>query len=122
MKVERLAFALVALALLVLVGVLLDRPAGAEEGIPAVLRAQRMELVDSRGVTRASLRVEPDGQVVFRLMDEHGTIRVKLGANEAGSGLALLNEKTEVGVHLLATRARTFMAIQRGKQRRVLRP
>jgi hypothetical protein len=66
-----------------------------------VLRAQLIELVDARGMTRASLKTEGEG-VVFRLMDERGQIRVKLGAGEKGSGLLLADETTEVGIHLLA--------------------
>lgn len=44
--------------------------------------------------------------MVLRLLDQKGTIRVKLGAGEDGSGLVLLDEKaTEPGVHLIARRA-----------------
>jgi hypothetical protein len=107
--------------LLVLGVVLHERPAEAR-AVPKVVRAQMIELVDGRGVRRASLKVEPQGAVVFRLFDEAGTIRVKLGANEAGSGLLLANEATEPGVHLLATRERTWVSLQRGEQRHVLTP
>jgi hypothetical protein len=41
--------------------------------------------------------------VVFRLLDQRGTIRVKLGADTDGSGLLLANDATEPGVHMLAT-------------------
>jgi hypothetical protein len=77
--------------------------AGAPQAAPAtgVLRAQLIELVDARGVTRASLKTEGEG-VVFRLMDERGRIRVKLGAGEESSGLLLADETSEVGIHLLA--------------------
>jgi hypothetical protein len=34
----------------------------------------------------------------------------------------LANENTEPGVHILATRTRTFVALQRDRRRRVLRP
>jgi hypothetical protein len=40
--------------------------------------------------------------VVFRLLDQDGTIRVKLGAAREGSGLLLANDATEPGVHILA--------------------
>lgn len=43
-----------------------------------------------------------DGGIVFRLRDEKGQIRVKLGASGGGSGLVLLDDQTEVGVHLVA--------------------
>jgi hypothetical protein len=42
--------------------------------------------------------------VVLRLLDRLGTIRVKLGAGEHGSGLLLLDEATEPGVHMIARR------------------
>jgi hypothetical protein len=98
-----------------------ERTAGAETA-PTVLRAQLLELVDESGTKRATLKVEPEGAVVFRLMDEDGTIRVKLGAGRDGSGLLLANEKTEPGVHLLATRTKTWVALQRDSKRRVIRP
>jgi hypothetical protein len=122
MKIQRVSVAFAGIALLLLLGVLLrDRPAGAQE-VPAVLRAQVIELVDGGGLVRAQLKVEPDGEVVFRLRDKNGTVRVKLGAGVDGSGLLLANEKTEPGVHILATRTRTFVALQRDRKRRVLRP
>ena len=122
MKIQRPVVAFVSVGVLLLLGaLLLERPAQAE-AVPAVLRAQAIELVDSRGLVRAQLNVSADGEAVFRLRDASGTIRVKLGASEAGSGLLLANEKTEPGVHILATRARTSLTLQRGGQRRVLRP
>jgi hypothetical protein len=36
--------------------------------------------------------VESSGEVVLRLLDRSGTIRVKLGASESGSGLMLADE------------------------------
>jgi hypothetical protein len=42
---------------------------------------------------------------VFRLLDQGGAIRVKLGAWRGGSGLLLNDDATEPGVHLLATSA-----------------
>jgi len=56
----------------------------------------------SGGRIRARLNVEDDGEVVLRLLDQRGTIRVKLGASETGSGLLLANDATEPGVHMLA--------------------
>ena len=51
---------------------------------------------------RARLNVEANGEVVFRLLDETGTIRVKLGAGSDGSGLLLANDATEPGIHMVA--------------------
>jgi hypothetical protein len=58
--------------------------------------------VDDRGQIRSRLNVEPGGAVVLRLLDQNGTVRVKLGADEDGSGLLLANDATEPGVHILA--------------------
>ncbi len=122
MRLERLAIALAATCLLSLLGVLLlDRPAGAKR-VPSVLRARAIELVDGRGQVRAQIKVEPNREVVFRLRDRDGRIRVKIGASRTGSGLLLLNEATEPGVHALAGAEETSLSVQRGEQRRVFVP
>ena len=121
MTIKRLAVTLTALTLALLLGAVLnDRTAHARE-TQTVLRAQSIELVDDSGKVRAQLNVSPGGEVVFRLRDAKGTIRVKLAASEAGSGLLLANERTEPGVHILAQRT-TSVLLQRGAKRRVLRP
>jgi hypothetical protein len=79
------------------------RPESAPD--PAVLRGSALELVDQQGKARATIRVESSGEVVLRLFDQQGTIRVKLGAGTDGSGLVLNNDATEPGVHLLAKSA-----------------
>jgi hypothetical protein len=109
---------------IVLLGSLLqERPADAHaKVVPTVLRGRAIELVDRRGRVRAQLNVSADGEVIFRLRDENGTIRAKLGADETGSGLLLIDDRTEPGVHLLAKRTGTSVTLQRGDQRRVLTP
>jgi hypothetical protein len=98
-------------------------PADADaKAVPAVLRGKAIELLDRRGRVRAQLNVSPDGEVIFRLRDENGTIRAKFGADETGSGLLLLDDRTEPGVHMLAKRTGTSVTLQRGDQRRVLTP
>jgi transposase len=98
--------------------VLGERPA---EGQEAVLRARAIELVDDRGQVRAQLNVEGDG-AVFRLRDQNGTIRTKLGGGVDGSGLLLANQRAEVGAHIVATRRRTALTLRRGGRRKVLKP
>ena len=95
-----------------------------EAGKPVdVIRAQRIELVDERGRTRAQLTVEPGGEAVLRIRDPEGTIRVKLGASESGSGLVLLNDRTEPGVHMLAnSEGSTITLAESGKPERVIAP
>lgn len=122
MRLERLAVVLSAICLVSLLGVLfLDRPAGAKR-VPSVLRARAIELVDGRGRVRAQINVERNREVVFRLRDQDGRIRVKLGASRTGSGLLLLNEATEPGVQALAGAKATSLSLQRGEQRSVLVP
>jgi hypothetical protein len=93
-----------------------------------VLRGQALELVDAAGQVRSRLDVEKDGQVVFRLLDQRGTIRVKLGAGEDGSGLVLLDERTEPGIHLVARRegqgdrGATSVTLRSGDRSRTLTP
>jgi hypothetical protein len=106
MKTQRLAIALTVtnLALLVLIGTV-GRTTGQTDA--PVLRGRALELVDDSGLVRSRLDVEPGGEVVFRLLDQDGTIRVKLGAGRDGSGLLLLDEATEPGIQMIARRTGT---------------
>ncbi len=85
-----------------------------------VLRGRALELVDDHGQVRARLNVEQSGEVVFRLLDRRGTIRVKLGAGEDGSGLLLANDATEPGVHLLAKADGSSIAVANKDGRRTV--
>ena len=124
MTPTKLPGVLAAICLLSLVGVLLiDRPAGAKrERVPSVLRARAIELVDRHGRDRMQIKLERGGEVVFRLRDQSGAVRVKLGAGRTGSGLLLLNEATEPGIQLLAGAERTSVSLQRGTERNELVP
>ena len=106
MKSPRFVLVLTAVNLaLVLVAMTQARPPAIAPERAAVVRASMLELVDESGQVRSRLKVEEDGEVVFRLFDRTGTIRVKLGAGEGGSGLLLLDETTEPAIHLVARRA-----------------
>jgi hypothetical protein len=121
MKVQSMAVALAGINLVLLLCLVVrGRPVTAET-VPSILRAQTIELVDDRGRARASLEVEDDGQTVFRLRDANGTIRVKLGASEDGSGLVLLDDGTEPGIHLLAKGASPSLTLKArdGTERRI---
>jgi hypothetical protein len=67
--------------------------------------------VDTNGKKRASIKIEPDGEIVFRMMDRSGTIRVKIGAGEDGSGLVLLDDQTNPGIHALAKKSSSSLTI-----------
>jgi hypothetical protein len=78
------------------------------ETASSILRGRALELVDARGQVRSRIDVEDStGEVVLRLLDKNGTIRVKLGAGEDGSGLVLLDGATEPGVHIVSRRTAT---------------
>lgn len=123
MNTLRIAATLSALNLAILAGAAsLPRPARAQGG-DDVLRGRALELVDERGKTRARLDVEASGEVVFRLLDQQGTIRVKLGAGKEGSGLLLANDATEPGVHILANAAGSSVRIvNKDGRERVIAP
>ena len=121
MTFARLAVPLAAICLLSVAVLLVDRPAGAER-VPSVLRARAIEIVDGRGQVRAQIKIERNREVVFRLRDRDGNVRVKLGANRTGSGLLLLNEATEPGVQALAGTTGTSLSLQRGEERNLLVP
>lgn len=105
MKTQRFALVLLLLNLVFLALFLTQRRAAAGQAVAPVLRVRTLELVDGHGRVRSRLNVESDGEVIFRLFDHTGTIRVKLGASESGSGLLLTDETTEPGVQILARRA-----------------
>jgi hypothetical protein len=105
MKTQRLALLLLVMNLVLLALVFTQGQASSAQVIEPVLRARTLELVDANGRVRSRLNVESGGEVVFRLFDQTGTIRVKLGAGEDGSGLVLNDETTEPAVHIIARRA-----------------
>jgi hypothetical protein len=122
MQISSFAVTMTTIGVLVALGGLLyERPAAAQQ-VPNVVRAQAIELVDGHGRVRAQLNVESSGEVVFRLRDSSGVIRVKLGASEDGSGLLLANEATEPGVHILAKRNGTSLTVRRGERSHVITP
>lgn len=102
MKMQKFAIGLTAINLVLLLVAVAQAKSVATPPAAPLLQAQAFELVDARGQVRSRLNVEEDGAVVLRLLDQDGTIRVKLGADRNGSGLALLDEATEPGVHIVA--------------------
>ncbi|HET9057836.1 MAG TPA: hypothetical protein VFN30_13405 [Chitinophagaceae bacterium] len=66
------------------------------------ISVHEFELVDNYGKQRVSIKVEESGEVLLRLKDQNGAIRIKLGANKDGSGLLLLDSNTNSGIHALA--------------------
>jgi hypothetical protein len=103
MSSARVVLGLTIVNLLMFAAMLFAGGAGqAAAPVTPVLRAQAIELVDARGVLRASLNVETGGGVILRMTDQEGQIRIKLGADRLGSALLLADDTTEVGLHLLS--------------------
>ncbi|MDP3736985.1 MAG: hypothetical protein Q8R02_06325 [Hyphomonadaceae bacterium] len=91
----------VAAASVVLVGLTTTRAQAAPEPTTTI-RAERLELVDKTGQVRGQFFVEENGEAVFRMRDQQGQIRVKLGASGRGSGFILMDDQTEPAVQMLA--------------------
>jgi hypothetical protein len=112
MNTNRPALILTVINFILLIAVLSQSRLIATQRIPEVLRVRTFQLVDENGEVRAQLNVDgTSGEVIFRLMDQEGTIRVKMGASEDGSGLLLLNDLTEPGVHILAQQDDTSLTL-----------
>ena len=107
MKMQRLAITVTAINFLLLLLTIALTASSTAQNVTPILRGRALELVDESGQVRAQLNVEASGEVVFRLRDKKGTIRVKLGAGEDGSGLVLLDEATEPAIHIIARRTGT---------------
>ena len=86
---QRLAVGLTVINLVLLVVLVGQERAASAQSDGGVLRDRGLKLVDASGRVRAQFNVEPDGEAVFRMRDTSGTIRVKLGAGDNGSGLAV---------------------------------
>jgi hypothetical protein len=124
MNTHRLASALTVINSILLIVLVIQSQTIANQRIPDVLRVQAFELVDGHGRVRAQLNIdETTGEVIFRLRDENENIRVKLGASEEGSGLLLINELTEPGVHILAKQDGTSLTLRnQGGAKEVIEP
>jgi hypothetical protein len=119
---------LAAIALLLLVH--LVRPvatsssaqASRAEQVPAVVRAQAIELVDKQGQVMGQLYVGEDGGGNLRLRSGDGMVRVKLGGTADGSGLLLFDKEAEPAVWLVVNKTGTSATLaEKGKEKRVLK-
>ncbi len=104
MKLQRIAILITIINVLALAFVLAETRTFADPVVSPLVKTRAIELVDESGKTRATLDIEKTGEVVFRLRDEQGTIRTKLGAGHDGSGLSLMDDRTEATVQIRANR------------------
>lgn len=112
MKIQRLAIALTAINLVLLLFIVAVSRSTMAQTAASILRGRALELVDERGVVRARLGVkEPSTVVELDLFDRNGINHVKLGAGDNGSGLLLTDEATDSAspsyVQIIARRAGT---------------
>ena len=106
MKFQRAAIVFSVLNLLLLFFLLVTAPSTAQQSVTPIVRTQAFELVDKSGKKRAQINVdEKTGEVVFRLRDSKGDIRAKFGADERGSGLILMDDRTDATVQIRAIRS-----------------
>lgn len=134
MKMQRIAIALTAINLVLMVFLLAQmHPATAQQqqNTSQVLRGRALEIVDSLGKVRASISVLPpvtaNGKVypqtvLLRLIDSHGGPLVKLSAAEDGGGLNL-DDGSDGGVQIITNNSGSFLKIknQNGREQ-VLKP
>src|SRR5438445_13514918 len=94
--------------------------------VPAVIRGRALEIVDDRGMVRASLSVPPEDPkviwngkpypetVLLRLMSPEGRPNVKLGASKRGSGLLIGGESNPTYVQVLGEGGEASMKLVNG--------
>ena len=128
-KFQPFAIALTVINLVMMAVILSNQSTASAETPSDVLRGRGLELVDAAGKTRVDVRIEPNGEAVFRIRDASGDIRVKIGADESGSGLLLLDETTEPGVQIISRREpspasanTTSIKLTSGGSRRTITP
>lgn len=132
MKSAKLAVALSAINLLLLVALLIHGLGSARAADDtSILRGRGLQIVDDQGRVRASIAVLPksgpdqEETVLLRLITERGRPTVKLGASEPTSGLSLAGPTGTKDTYIvLAAREKTTSLRLRDEagNERVLRP
>ncbi len=134
MRIQRLAMALTAinLVLLMFILALLIRPAVSPDVAP-VLRAHALEIVDDQGKGRAQIIIAPattqDGiaypeMVLFRLSDPNGRPAVKLSASVDGAILDLSGDSGQTawnGVQILGNGG-ILKLVNKGGRQQIIQP
>jgi hypothetical protein len=125
MKTQRLAIALTALNLVILMFVLFRINSAKSSDVVPVLRGRALEIVDDQRRVRAMIRVfpanptakMPDGTmgypetVLLRLIDSKGAPNVKISATEDGSAGSFAGESNPTHVQLLARGTSTSLKL-----------
>ena len=123
MKTHRFLVVLTVLNLILLSFLLLTRtPTVLAYTGADVIRGTALEIVDSRGRVRASIKVQPaetfkptgrkyPETVVLRLIDPNGRPEVKIVASEQGGGLSFVGDSDATRVLLHADRAESSLRL-----------
>jgi hypothetical protein len=100
MKLQKVAIVITVVNLLVLGLLVFEITPKAAGDVLESVKTRRFELVDGAGKVRVQINTEESGEVIFRLRDASGTIRTKFGADAEGSGLVLMDDRTEATVQI----------------------
>jgi len=132
---QRIAIVLTVINLALMIFLLAQlRPAYSQQqqqNSSQVLRGRSLEIVDSLGKVRASIKIEPpvtmNGKlypqtVILRLIDTRGGPLVKLAAAENGGGLNL-DDGSDGGVQLIANDDGSFVKVKnRNGKEQIMKP
>jgi len=121
MKSQRIVIIFSVFNLLFLIFLLNQTRSTAQRDVVPMVRTRAFELVDENGKPRAQINVEKTGEVVFRLRDAKGIIRSKFGAGESGSGLSMMDDRTEATVQIHSNQAGGNMILidREGRERTI---
>jgi len=114
MKIQKIATGLIVINLLLMIFLMSELSTASANKISGsslqVLRGSGLEIIDSKGKTRASITMNEASTVngetyppsiVFRLIDENGQPVAKMDASSAGGGISL-SESTQSYIQILA--------------------
>jgi hypothetical protein len=136
MKIHRLTILLTAINAGLLVLAIAHTHSAVGQDVAPVIRGRALEIVDSQGRVRASIKVQPADSsitmpsgrtapetVMLRLIDANGRPEVKLGASVYGAGLGLVGETDSTQVLLEAEGDGSSLRLQnRDGRQQVLKP
>jgi hypothetical protein len=142
MKTQRFLVFLTVVNLLLFIFTLAQMRPVSAQGTPGVLRGHALEIVDDNGNVRADIKINPASTmapcavsqnpacgrtfpeaVVLHMSDPDGLIRVKIDADQDGSGMMLANSTQQPGIAISAKAAGTSLSLTNSDGRvQVLKP
>lgn len=133
MKLQRLLIILTITNLCLLAFLLMQVRAVEADSVAPVLRGRALEIVDTQGRVRASIKLHPASTapdrkpypetVMFRLSDASGRPEVKLGASEHGGGIGFIGETDKTHALLQAEGLGVMLKLTNGDGRQqIIKP